>query len=112
MIIPAFIEAVLAKDYQALARCFNENAHLCDLCPTFANRPNTFLFGQTTIEMFYRYQFFFGGFSLADHQIIDDQTLDCYISYHNTLIHARASFDTVGTKTEGELIHTLTIRPD
>lgn len=93
MIINDFVDAMLAKDHEALAACFTEECRLVDYCPSLVMRESAFLYGRNAIEMFLHNKFTFGGFGMLDPRIINEHTVNFYANYNGTMIHALAQIE-------------------
>ncbi len=91
MTIDSFVSALQGKDPKALAACFGEDCHIIDYCPTLVGQPTNYAKGPHGIEMFYRNRFPFGGFSIQNAQIVDENTADFYATYYGKTVFAQAT---------------------
>lgn len=106
--IEKYIEAMMARDYQALAACFAAKCRYFDYCPIGVNRDNYHVYGRTAIEMFFHNKFTFGILSISDPVIESPTCANFLVAYGGTYLHARA---TIELYTEDGLIQELTVRP-
>lgn len=114
MVINDFVSAMQNKDYKALAACFADDCRLFDYCPSMVKRQNSFLFGRNSIEMYYHNKFMFGGFTMRDPQVTNERTVNFYVDYNGTLIHAIAQIENCNDgvcSLDDSLIKELVIRP-
>ena len=114
MVINDFIDAMMAKDHEALERCFSEHCTFVDYCPSMADRQNTFLYGPHSINMYFHNRFMFNGFTMLDPRITSDRTANFYVNYGGQLVHATAEIVNYGNPEMGlseSLIKDLVIRP-
>ena len=114
MVINEFVDAMTAKDHDALERCFSEHCTFTDYCPSMAERQNTFLYGPHSINMYFHNRFMFNGFTMLDPRITSDRTVDFVADYNGRLIHATAEIVNYGNPELGlekSRIKDLIIRP-
>ena len=115
MVISDFIKAVMEKDHEALAACFDKRGRLIDYCPSLANRQDTFLYGQNSITMYFHNRFKFNGFTMHDPRITSDHTADFFADYGGTLVHAVAEIELYSgdssSSLDERLIKEIVIRP-
>lgn len=106
--IEKYIEAMMNRDYKALAACFAPKCRYFDYCPIGANRDNYHVYGRVAIEMFFRNKFTFGILSISDPVIESDTSANFLVAYGGTYLYAQASIELA---TEDGLIQELTVRP-
>ena len=114
MVINDLVDAMVNKDHKAFAACFDERCRLFDYFPSLAGRHSTFLFGRNAVEMYYHNRFMFDGFTVLDPRITDERTINFYVKYNDTVVHALAQLEncTDGSCTlDHSLIKELVIRP-
>ncbi len=114
MVISDFINAMMTKDHEALAACFEDRCRFFDYCPSLANRQNTFLFGRNAIDMYFHNKFMFNGFTMHDPRILSDRTANFFVDYNGTLVHAQAeiqNYSSNSTSLDDSLIKEMVIRP-
>lgn len=109
MIIKQFSDAMVSKDYIALSMCFDNMCRLFDYCPAGIGKENFYIYGRTAVDMFYHNKFILGGLSVFDPVIVDERTVNFYVSYNGTIIHAVASIEAYDPKSG--LIREMVIRP-
>ena len=109
MMIWDYINAMENKDYVALSKCFSENCRLFDYCPGNIGQENFFIYGQRAIDMFYHNKFVLGGLSIVDPFIVDERTVNFYVTYGGVILHAVATIESYDHKTG--LIQEMVIRP-
>ena len=106
--IEKYIEAMMNRDYKALAACFAPKCRYFDYCPIGTNRDNYHVYGRVAIEMFFHHKFTFGILAISDPVIESETSANFLVSYGGTYLYARASIELID---EDGLIHELTVRP-
>lgn len=109
MIIADFVRAIEHKDHKAMAACFAEECRLFDYCPLRVRNENYYIYGQRAVEMFYHNKFVLGGLAFLDPRIVDERTVNLYISYGGQINHALATIESYDP--HSGLIRELVIRP-
>lgn len=109
MVIADFAHAMESKNYAALSGCFADNCRLFDYCPAGAGKENFYIYGRRAVDMFYHNKFILGGLSVQDPLIVNERTVNFYISYGGVVIHAVASIESYDPKSG--LIKEMVIRP-
>lgn len=108
MLIADFIHAMEKKDYKAMSQCFASQCRLFDYC-TPEGTPNFFVYGRRAMDMFYHNKFILGGLSVSSPRIVDERTVNFYISYGGIINHAVANIESYDSSTG--LIKEMVIRP-
>ena len=109
MMIADFVNAMQAKDHRALAACFSESCRLFDYCPLRSQNENYYIYGKWAVDMFYHNKFVLGGLSILDPRIVDERTVNLYISDGGSVNHALATIESYDPKSG--LIKEMVIRP-
>ena len=109
MIIADFIHAMENKDYKAMSECFSDQCRLFDYCPLRIKNENYYVYGKKAIDMFYHNKFVLGGLGVLDPHIVDERTVNFYISYGGPINHAVATIESYDE--HSGLIKELVIRP-
>lgn len=109
MIIADFVNAMERKDYKAMSECFSDACRLFDYCPLRVKNENYYIYGKWAVDMFYHNKFVLGGLSVLDPQIVDERTVNLYISYGGAMNHAVATIESYDPKSG--LIKEMVIRP-
>ena len=109
MIIADFINAMQAKDYKGMSRCFSDGCRLFDYCPLRIKNENYYIYGRWAVEMFYHNKFVLGGLSVLDPRIVDERTVNYYASYGGPIVHVIATIESYDPKSG--LIKEMVIRP-
>ena len=114
MVISDFIKAMMDKDHEALAACFDPRGRLIDYCPSLADKQDTFLYGQNSINMYFHNRFKFNGFTMHDPRIMSDRTANFFVDYSGVLVHAVAEIEMYNDNNlslDDRLIKEIVIRP-
>ncbi len=105
--IKTVIDAMIARDYKAMAACFAPKCRYFDYCPHGLNMQNYHLYGRPSIEMFFHNKFAFRIVNVFDAVIEDDYTANYLVSYAGTYMCVQAHIDRVD---ENGLIQEMTVR--
>lgn len=114
MVIDDFIDAMMKKDHEALAKCFSEHCTFVDYCPSIADRQNTFLYGPNSVNMYFHNRFMFNGFTMLDPRVMSETSANFVVDYSGRLVHAVAEIAHFGAAEDDpsiKLIKDLVIRP-
>lgn len=109
MMIQSYVSAMKKKDYDALAQCFSDKCSLFDYCPAVVGKDNAFLYGKRAVDMYYHNKFILGGQSIHDPMIVDDRTVNLYMSYAGAIVHCKATIESYDPSSG--LIKEMVIRP-
>ena len=101
------IDAMMAKDYKAMADCFASKCRYFDYCPHGIDMENYHLYGRSSIEMFFHNKFVFHVINVFDYFIKDDYTANYMVSYGGTYMCVEAHIETVDE--EGKILE-MTVR--
>ena len=107
--IERVIKALTDKNWQTLAECFSENCTFYDYCPSINGIPNSYIYGNACIEMFFKLKFISGEFEVAEPLIISDNCASFYGAYNGPYINARLDIEEYDSS---GLISKAVVHPD
>lgn len=83
------INAMMDKDYRALASCFSEDCTYFDYCPLLNGDSGYFIYGSDCLEMFFMPKLTFGEFTVAEPVIESEKSATFFGSYNGPYFYAR-----------------------
>lgn len=105
--IKKVIDAMMAKDYKAMAECFAPKCRYFDYCPLSLNMQTYHVYSRPSIEMFFHNKFVFRIINVFDAVIEDEYTANYLVSYAGTYMCVRARIEKLD---ENGLIQEMTVR--
>ena len=91
--IERVINALTEKDYEALSECFSENCMYFDYCPSLNDMPNSFIYGNACMAMFFKLKFLSGEFEVAEPLIENKNCASFFGAYNGPYIYARLNIE-------------------
>ena len=91
--IEKVMKSFTEKDYEALVTCFSEDCVLFDYCPSQNGRPNSYIYGNACMEMYFRRAFAIGEFEIGEPQIESEKTASFFGAYAGPYVYARFSIE-------------------
>ncbi|MBQ8975719.1 MAG: hypothetical protein IJ072_08385 [Oscillospiraceae bacterium] len=109
--IKRIINAIKARDYEAVTQCFEDSEKVCyiDYCPINVGYDNFFIYGSRAVEMFFRDKFFNGSFCIEQERIEDENSATFFGCYNNKYYFGRLTVEELG---ENGLIKKAVVRPE
>ncbi len=107
MIIQKVIDAMMAKDYEALGECFAPKCRYFDYCPLGVSMQTYHVYSRPAIKMFFRNKFTFRVIDVFDAVIENETTANYLVSYAGTYMCVRARIEKLD---ENGLIQEMTVR--
>jgi hypothetical protein len=95
--IEKVMDAMVNRDWTALAACFEEDGKLFDYCPSCNGGENWFSYGSDGIMMFYHNRLSFEHLIVNDPVIEDDNTANFFGAYDGPYIYARIKIEQYGS---------------
>ena len=87
--IKRVMQALKERDYMALASCFSENCTFFDYCPSLNGKPNSYIYGNACMEMYFRKQFVLHELEVAEPRIEGKDCASYFGAYGGPYIYAR-----------------------
>ena len=106
--IQEYVDAVVRQDPRALGALFAFDATYQDTCPEIMGNAAFHCHGKEGVDMFFRNQFIFHKFSVADHQILGDKEallVAVYGTYYMMAVATILDYDAEGK------IRNMIVRP-
>ena len=91
--IEKVMKALTEKDYIALAKCFSENCMYFDYCPSLNDMPNSFIYGNDCMEMYFQLKFVTGEFEVAEPLVENENRASFFGAYNGPYIYARLEIE-------------------
>jgi len=91
--IEKVMKALTAKDYKALEECFSENCMYFDYCPSLNDKPNSFIYGNACMEMFFKEMFISEDYEVAEPLIENENRATFFGAYFGPYIYARLNIE-------------------
>ena len=87
------MKALTDGDYKTLASCFSENCTYFDYCPSLNGRPNSYIYGNKCMEMYFRKQFISQELEIAEPLIESNDRASFFGAYGGPYIYARVNIE-------------------
>ena len=91
--IEKVMKALTEKDYKTLAACFSENCIYFDYCPSLNGMPNSYVYGNACMEMYFRRQFVTGELEVAETLVEGKDRASYFGAYGGPYIYARLNIE-------------------
>ncbi len=91
--IKNIMRALTEKDSVSLAKCFSENCMYFDYCPSLNDIPNSYVYGNACMEMFFKTRFVSGEFEVAEPLIENQNCASFFGAYGGPYIYARLNIE-------------------
>jgi hypothetical protein len=91
--IEKVIKALTEKDCETLAKCFSENCTYVDYCPSLNDMPNSFIYGNACVEMFFKMKFMSGELEVAEPVIESENRATFFEAVNGPYIYAGLSIE-------------------
>ena len=91
--IEKVMKALTEKDSKALAECFSENCVYFDYCPSLNGKPNSFIYGNACMEMYFKKMFISEDHEVAEPLIESDTRATFFGAYSGPYIYARLNIE-------------------
>ena len=106
--IEKIINAMMDKDYKTLASCFSEDGEYIDYCPSMNGKANSFIYGNCSVEMFFRNKFAGGDFAIAEPLIESQNRASFFGAYSGPYVYAHLNIEEVD---DSGLIKKIVVHP-
>ena len=91
--IEKVITSMVEKDYATLASCFSDDCLFFDYCPSQNGRPNSYVYGNACMAMFFRKKFVMEDLDIAEPRIESGTSASFFGAYGGPYVYARLNIE-------------------